>query len=120
MSAVLAILEAKTPASQWCFYWASLRRCEKKGERVIRISVEVGRGGRHFRATVEARSIEQAVDIASERYPGREVRVLFPIDPEEFFDGGASCLYGKIGPIADVGGSNEMGQVGAIRTEAVG
>jgi hypothetical protein len=35
-----------------------------------------------------AQSISQAVGSIEERHPGRKVQVVFPIDPEEFFDGG--------------------------------
>ncbi len=52
---------------------------------MIRISVEVSSDAASFRAVVYAESIEQAVGIARARYPGCEVGVLFPIDPETFF-----------------------------------
>ncbi len=50
---------------------------------MIQVSIKVG--GARFRATVQAESIERAVSLASARYPGSEVSVLFPIDPEAFF-----------------------------------
>ena len=37
------------------------------------------------RATVQAESIREAVSITRGRYPGRDVRVIFPIDAEAFF-----------------------------------
>jgi hypothetical protein len=86
---------------------------------VIKILIEVGRVPL-LKVAVRAQSIERAVGIASARYPGKEVRVLFPIDPEKFFDGQESCLHGEVKPVVDVGGSNEMGQVWAGGTEAVG
>ncbi len=52
---------------------------------MIKISVEVHSGAIRSRAVVRAKSIERAVDIASAHYPGSEVRVLLPIDPEAFF-----------------------------------
>jgi hypothetical protein len=52
---------------------------------MIRISMEVGEGATLSRATVQAESIREAVSITRGRYPGREVRVMFPIDPEDFF-----------------------------------
>ncbi len=59
---------------------------------VIRISVEVdGDAGACFRTAVRAESIERAVGVASVRYPGSEVRVLFPIDPETFFCKDPTC-----------------------------
>ena len=36
-------------------------------------------------ATVQAESIREAVSITRRRYPGRDVRVKFPIDPDDFF-----------------------------------
>lgn len=55
---------------------------------MVRISVAVGSGATCFRAAVRAGSIERALDLARARYPGSEVRILFPIDPEAFFDRG--------------------------------
>jgi hypothetical protein len=34
---------------------------------------------------VSAESVRQAVSVMRERYPGRDVRVVFPISPEDFF-----------------------------------
>ena len=52
---------------------------------MIRVSMEVREGTAHSRATVQAESICEAVNITRRRYPGRDVRVMFPIDPEDFF-----------------------------------
>jgi hypothetical protein len=52
---------------------------------MIRVSMEVGEGEAMSRATVQAESIREAVSITRGRYPGRDVRVIFPIDPEDFF-----------------------------------
>jgi hypothetical protein len=52
---------------------------------VIRVSMEVREGAALSRATVRAESILEAVSITRERYPGRDVRVIFPIDAEDFF-----------------------------------
>jgi hypothetical protein len=52
---------------------------------MIRVSMEVGEGATLSRATVQAESIREAVSITRGRYPGRDVRVMFPIDPEDFF-----------------------------------
>jgi hypothetical protein len=57
---------------------------------VIRIRVEFSDpGGNRSSLEVEAQNIEQALEQVSAIYPGREVRVVFPIDPEGFFVGGA-------------------------------
>jgi hypothetical protein len=55
---------------------------------MIRVSMEVREGAALSRATVQAESIREAVNIIRRRYPGRDVRVVFPIDPETFFIGG--------------------------------
>jgi hypothetical protein len=52
---------------------------------MIRVSMEVREGTALSTATVEAESIHEAVNITRRRYPGRDVRVMFPIDPEDFF-----------------------------------
>jgi hypothetical protein len=52
---------------------------------MIKISMEVGEGATLSRATVQAESIREAVSITRGRYPGRDVRVIFPIDAEDFF-----------------------------------
>ena len=52
---------------------------------MIRISVEVGGRVSRFELTLHAQSIERAVGIARARYPGSEVKVMFPIDPDTFF-----------------------------------
>jgi hypothetical protein len=52
---------------------------------MIRVSMQVREGAARSRATVQAESIREAVSITRGRYPGCDVRVIFPIDPEEFF-----------------------------------
>ena len=56
---------------------------------MIKVSVEVREGDAPFRVAVQAQSIGLAVSIVEGRHPGRDVRVVFPIDPEEFFIGGS-------------------------------
>jgi hypothetical protein len=52
---------------------------------MIRISVQVSSGATRFRVTVEAESIERALEIAERLNPGKACEVTFPIDPETFF-----------------------------------
>jgi hypothetical protein len=52
---------------------------------MIRVCMEVREATALSRATVRAGSISEAVSITRGRYPGRDVRVMFPIDPERFF-----------------------------------
>ena len=52
---------------------------------MIKVSMKVREGAALSRATVQVESIREAVSITRGRYPGREVRVIFPIDAETFF-----------------------------------
>ena len=52
---------------------------------MIKVSVEVGSGTAHFSVAVRAENIRQAVEIVEARYPGGDVRVVHPIDPEAYF-----------------------------------
>ena len=52
---------------------------------MIKVSMEVREGAALSTAIVQAESIREAVSITRERYPGRDVRVIFPIDAEDFF-----------------------------------
>ena len=67
---------------------------------MVKVCVEVREGDGLFRVTVRAESISQAVSIAKGSHPDRDVRVVFPIDPGEFF-AGASKATGN-------GGSRRM------------
>jgi ribosomal protein L14E/L6E/L27E len=59
---------------------------------LIKISLEVREGAVLSRVAVQAESIGRAVSIVKGRYPGREVRIVFPIDSEEFFIEGPKKL----------------------------
>jgi hypothetical protein len=52
---------------------------------VIKVSVEVRNAGTNFLADVWAQSVVRALDHVNARYPGCEVRLLLPIDPDGFF-----------------------------------
>ena len=52
---------------------------------MIRLSVEIRYASAPFRVMVEAESIRRAVERMQRRYPGCEVKPVFPIDPEPFF-----------------------------------
>ena len=52
---------------------------------MVRISLEVREGADRFEVTAHADSISQAVGATERRFPGGEVRVVFPIDGDEFF-----------------------------------
>lgn len=52
---------------------------------MIKVCVEMLEGISPIKVAVQADSIYRAVGIVKGRYPGREARVVFPIDSEEFF-----------------------------------
>ena len=55
---------------------------------MIEVSVEVREEGAAVsRVAVQADTISQAVSLTKGCHPGRDVRVVFPIDPEGFFAG---------------------------------
>jgi hypothetical protein len=52
---------------------------------MVRISVEVSSGAARFRVSVQAQSIERAMEIVQKQNPGKDCEVRFPIDAESFF-----------------------------------
>ena len=52
---------------------------------MMRVFVEVREGTARSMVAVRADSICQAVSITKERFSGHDVRVVFPIEAEEFF-----------------------------------
>ena len=69
---------------------------------MIRVVLEVSEGAAPFRLAVEAEGITEAVGLIEGSHPGGDVRVVFPIDPEEFFVGD--------------GRRTEAGQSGSLRS----
>ncbi len=63
---------------------------------MVRITVEVGRGAVRYRVAVQAESIRRALEIAEGVNPGREIKVMFPIDPESFFVEESAAVAGQI------------------------
>ena len=52
---------------------------------MVRISIEVGSGAARFSVSVQAESIERALEIVERQNPGNDCKVRFPIDAEAFF-----------------------------------
>jgi hypothetical protein len=52
---------------------------------MAKVSVEVRNGTARFRVGVTAQSIRRALSAVGKRYPGSDVGVVFPVDPEGFF-----------------------------------
>ncbi|MDP8946586.1 MAG: hypothetical protein M3N09_00595 [Actinomycetota bacterium] len=64
---------------------------------MVKVSVEVCSEGAHFDVAVRAESIERAVNLVEGRYPGRDIRVKFPINPEGFFVKDPAARSGVVG-----------------------
>jgi hypothetical protein len=54
-------------------------------KQMVKVSVQVRSGAARFRVGVQARSIREALSAVGRTYPNRDVRVMFPIEPEWFF-----------------------------------
>lgn len=59
---------------------------------MVEVSVEVVGGAARFRVTVRAESIERALEIVGERHPGKNVQLMFPLDPDAFFAGDSEVV----------------------------
>jgi hypothetical protein len=66
-------------------------------QQMVKVSVEVRSGTARFRVSVQAQSIRKALDMVGARYPGGEVRVVFPIESESFFVDAPPTLAGVLG-----------------------
>ena len=64
---------------------------------MVRISVEVKSGATRFRVAVQAESIWRALEIVRGQNPGRDIGVVFPIDPEMFFAGDREAMSRTLG-----------------------
>jgi hypothetical protein len=52
---------------------------------MVKVSIDVHNGAAHFKVAVRAQSIERAASVVRGSYPGCDIRVKFPKDPEGFF-----------------------------------
>ena len=57
---------------------------------MIRITVEVSQGAARFGVEVQAESIKRALEIVKSQNPSCAAKVVFPIEPEEFYVGDAT------------------------------
>ena len=53
-------------------------------------SVVVSKGAARYRVAVQAESIKRALEIVESQNPSCTAKVVFPIEPEEFYVGDAS------------------------------
>jgi hypothetical protein len=72
----------------------------RKKNRVKKIAIEVRSGATRFKVALLAESIEGALELAKRYNPGKECKVVFPIDPEGFFVGDDLGRGGVVGKIA--------------------
>ncbi len=52
---------------------------------MVRISIEVSNRAARFNVSVQAESIERALEIVKRQNPSKDCKVTFPIDAEAFF-----------------------------------
>ena len=52
---------------------------------MVRVSIEVRSKAARFRVGIQASSIQRALSLVQSLYSPSDVRVIFPIDPENFF-----------------------------------
>jgi hypothetical protein len=71
--------DATTPGRAVLFL-SKIRRIK-----MIRVTVEISEGALTHRVQITAPSIKQVLKMAGEGKPGRQVRLLFPIDSDGFF-----------------------------------
>ena len=65
-----------------------------------KIAIEVRSGATRFKVALLAESIEGALELAKRYNPGKECKVVFPIDPEIFFVGDDIGRGGVVGTVA--------------------
>jgi hypothetical protein len=52
---------------------------------MVKVSIEVNNRAARFAVAVRAESIWGALSLVASRYPGHDLGVKFPVDPEGFF-----------------------------------
>jgi hypothetical protein len=68
---------------------------------VVRISVEISSGAARCRVSVQAQSIERALEIVQRQNPDKDCMVRFPIDAEPFFvEDDSVAKVGVVGKVA--------------------
>ena len=78
--------------------WEKERKMsEVVAQKLVKVCVEVQSGMARFRVGVQAESIRRALGLVGARYPHGETRVVFPIEPEDFFVSEPSATAGMVG-----------------------
>jgi hypothetical protein len=63
---------------------------------MVRVTVDIESGTARYKVTVQAGSIQRALELVERMEPGSEFRVAFPIDPDTFF---VKDPAAKVGPV---------------------
>jgi hypothetical protein len=56
----------------------------RRSIKMRRISVEVSSGTARFRVSIQAKTIERALELAHRQNSGKEYKIIFPMDPQAF------------------------------------
>jgi hypothetical protein len=75
---------------------ANTKQPAKGNYSVVKVSVEVRNGAARFRVGVQASSIQSALTLVKGIHSTNDVKVVFPIDPEDFFVTDALAAKGLI------------------------
>ncbi len=67
---------------------------------MVRISIEVSNGAARFSVSVQAQSIERALEIVERQNAGKDCKVRFPNDGEAFFLEDGVAKMGAVGKAA--------------------
>jgi hypothetical protein len=80
---------------------------------MIKVLMEVETHATCLTVSVLAESLREAISTVKDCYPGDDVRVVFPINPEEFFvgDAGTANLVELDGPAEARAGIRQEGEV---------
>lgn len=63
---------------------------------MVKVSIEVRKGASRFVVAVQAESIRRAVSLLEAGYPGADLRLKCPIEPEYFFVNDAAAQAGIV------------------------
>ncbi len=64
---------------------------------MVKVTIEVRNGAARFAVAVRAESIRGALNFVASRYPGHDLGVKFPVDPEGFFVEDPAARAGIVG-----------------------
>lgn len=77
---------------------------------MIKVLMEVDTHAKCLTVSVLAESLMEAISTVKDCYPGNDIRMVFPINPEEFFVGDAGAAH-----LLDLDGSADIRQESRVR-----